>query len=98
MISTNTVKPKLNDRPQTKRVILSSAVKVGGAFNFNGGRYAGVKPKPKHTQGVIFTNQLQDIAAAKTRAARIEEAKRAQALKAALPKKVTSKGRAKKGK
>jgi hypothetical protein len=98
MISTNIVKPKLNDTPQTKRVILSSAVKVGGAFNFNGGRYAGVKPKPKHTQGVIFTNQLRDIAAAKTRAVRIEEAKRMQAIKAAAQKKVAAKGRPKKGK
>ena len=97
MLSTNTIKPRLDDAPRKKRVILSKDVKVGGAFNFDGGQYFGSKKRaPK--QGVIFTDQLRFIAEAKTRAARVADVAKAKALKAVTPKKAVPKGRAKKGK
>ena len=103
MLSTNTVKPKLDDAPRRLRNLKSEGIKTG-PFNFDGNRYPNVaKRTPKHVPGGIFSNQLRDIAEAKARAARIAEAKRmkalkAEALKAAATKKKTIRRRRKRAK
>jgi hypothetical protein len=101
ILSTNTIKPKVDDSPHRLRHLTSEQApkRTGGAFNFDGNRYPNVmKRTPKHVKGGIFTDQLRDIAAAKGRAARIAELKRVAALKAqaAAEAKVASKAAPKK--
>lgn len=83
MISTNSIKPKVDDTPHRLRhLVHTQAPARTGAFNFDQKSYPNaVRRIPNRPGGGLFTDQLRSIQEAKEREARLAEVKRQKAVR-----------------